>query len=157
MKYQIAKATSSDLPLMQRLFYQTVTNYGSKIFTKDEIKIYSRLATNKIYWLNKFENAYIYNAKLNGEIIGSFSMSASGNIEYVFVHQNYQGQGIAKNLYRTIEEVARNSNITTLTTQINLLTRLFFENQGFDIVKNAVKVVGGEEVISYSGIKHLKN
>ncbi len=155
MKYQITRATSSDLSLMQRLFYQTVTTYGTMLFTKSEIKIYSRLATNKIYWNKKFEKDFIYNAKLNGEIVGSFSMDSKGNIEYIFVHMNYHGQGIARELYKTIEEVAKKSNINTLTTQINPLTRSFFEKNGFEIVKNAVKVVGGEEVLSYSGVKQL--
>ncbi len=155
MKYQITRATSSDLSLMQRLFYQTVTTYGAMLFTKSEIKIYSRLATNKIYWNKKFEKDFIYNAKLNGEIVGSFSMDSKGNIEYIFVHMNYHGQGIARELYKTIEEVAKKSNINTLTTQINPLTRSFFEKNGFEIVKNAVKVVGGEEVLSYSGVKQL--
>lgn len=155
MKYQIRRATEIDLPLMQRLFYQTVTMYGSKIFTKSEIKIYSRLATNKNYWVTKFEKDFIYNAKLNGEIVGSFSMDHMGVIEYVFVHQNYQGKGIAKDLYSTIEEIARESNIKTLTTQINLLTKSFFEKNGFEIVKNEVEVVGGEKIVSYSGVKQL--
>lgn len=155
MKYQISRATETDLALMQRLFYQTVTTYGSVLFTKEEIKIYSRLATNKSYWLKKFKKAFIYNAKLNGEIVGSFSMDASGNIEYVFVHQNYQGKGIAKSLYATIEEVAKQENIDTLTTQINILTKGFFEKNGFDIIKNEVEVVGGDKVVSYSGVKKL--
>ncbi len=157
MKHQISRATDIDLPLMQRLFYQTVTTYGAMLFTKTEIKIYSRLATNTLYWQKKFKKDFIYNAKLNGEIVGSFSMDAFGNIEYVFVHQNYQGHGIAKDLYETIEEVAKQSNIQTLTTQINMLTKPFFERNGFEIIKNEVEVVGGEKIISYSGVKHLKS
>ncbi|WP_109299457.1 GNAT family N-acetyltransferase [Aquimarina sp. AU474] len=155
MKYQISRAIDNDLPLMQRLFYQTVTSYGSMIFTKAEIKIYSRLATNKIYWQKKFKEDFIYNAKLNGEIVGSFSLDKNGTIEYIFVHMNYQGQGIANALYATMEEVAREASISTLTTRINLMTKDFFEKNGFNIVKNAVKVVGGEEVVSYGGVKKL--
>ncbi len=157
MKCEVSRATNQDLPLMQRLFYQTVTTYGSMIFTKSEIKIYSRLATNKIYWQNKFEKDFIYNAKLNGEIVGSFSMDKRGNIEYIFVHMNYHGLGIASELYEMIEKIAIRANIHTLTTQINLLTRAFFEKKGFKIGKNATQVVGGEEVITYSGVKHIKN
>lgn len=157
MKCKISRATNQDLPLMQRLFYQTVTTYGSMIFTKSEIKIYSRLATNKIYWQNKFEKDFIYNAKLNGEIVGSFSMDKKGNIEYIFVHMKYHGQGIASELYKSIEEVAMRSNINVLTTQINLLTRSFFEKKGFEIVKNVKQVVGGDEVITYNGVKHIKS
>ncbi len=94
MKFRIERATTLDLSLMQRLFYQTVTIYGSKIFTKSEIKEYSKLARNKEYWKKKFVTDYIYNAKLNGEIIGSFLLNRDGTIDYIFVHQNYQGRGM---------------------------------------------------------------
>ncbi|WP_025741841.1 GNAT family N-acetyltransferase [Aquimarina pacifica] len=155
MNLEISRATEMDLPLMQRLFYQTVTSYGSAIFTKSEIKFYSRLATNKVYWINKFKKDFIYNAKLNGEIVGSFSMDQKGTIDYVFVHMNYHGQGIATNLYESLESVAKKANIPTLTTQINILTRAFFEKRGFKIIKNETKVVGGQEIVSYSGVKNI--
>ncbi|MFD2565074.1 GNAT family N-acetyltransferase [Aquimarina rubra] len=155
MNYQISRATDSDLPLMQRLFYQTVTIYGSKIFTKEEVKIFSRLALDKNHWTQKFIEDYIYNVKLNGEVIGSFSLSKDGVIEYIFVHQNYQGRGIAKKLYSTLEEVAREAGINSLSTRINLNTKDFFEKNGFKIIKNAEKVSGGEEIVSYSGVKNF--
>ncbi|MBP2830908.1 GNAT family N-acetyltransferase [Aquimarina sp. U1-2] len=155
MHYKITKATDTDLPLMQRLFYQTVTMYGAVLFTKAEVKIYSRLATNKIYWQKKFKKDHVYNAKLNGEIVGSFSMDTNGTIEYFFVHMNYHGKGIAKELYSVLEEVAKTSQIEVLTTQIHIATKDFFKNNGFKIIKNAVKVVGGEEAISFTGSKRL--
>lgn len=156
MKCEISRATDQDLSLMQHLFYQTVITYGSMIFTKSEIKTYSRLAVNRVYWQNKFKKDYIYNAKLNGEIVGSFSMDKKGNIEYIFVHMNYHGRGIATELYKTIEEIAKKQNITSLTAQVNMLTQPFFQKKGFEIIKNAAKVVGGEEIITYSGVKCLK-
>ncbi|MHA7058560.1 GNAT family N-acetyltransferase [Aquimarina sp. M1] len=155
MNYQISRATDSDLPLMQRLFYQTVTIYGSKIFTKDEVKIFSRLALDKNHWKQKFIEDFIYNVKLNGEVIGSFAMSKDGLIEYIFVHQNYQGRGIAKKLYVTLEKVAREAGISSLTTRVNSNTKDFFENNGFQIIKNVEKVVGGEEIVSFNGVKHI--
>ncbi len=155
MNYQISKATNNDLPLMQRLFYQTVTIYGSKIFTKEEVKIFSRLALDNDHWRKKFVSDFVYNAKLNGEIIGSFSLSKLGEIEYVFVHQNYQGRGIAKKLYKTLEQVAQEAGITTLTTKINTNMKAFFNKNGFEIIKNVEKVVGGEEIVSYKGVKDI--
>ncbi|WP_103070975.1 GNAT family N-acetyltransferase [Aquimarina sediminis] len=155
MDCQISRATDQDLSLMQHLFYQTVITYGAMVFTKSEIKIYSRLAIDKSYWQEKFKKDFVYNAKLNGEIVGSFSMDKKGNIEYIFVHMNYHGRGIASKLYETIEEIAKDFNIDTLTTDINMLTQNFFQKKGFEIVKNAVKVVGGEEVTSYRGVKQL--
>ncbi|TPN81278.1 GNAT family N-acetyltransferase [Aquimarina algicola] len=155
MKIEVFRAVEQDLSLMQRLFYQTVTTYGSAVFTKSEIKQYSQLASDTSYWLDKFETEYIYNAKLNGEIIGSVFMNAKGHIEYIFINRNYHGLGVASKLYNTVEEIAREDKIITLTTSINKQTRSFFESKGFQIIKNAVRVSGGEEVITYSGIKHL--
>jgi len=155
MKLLIKRATDNDLALMQRLFYQTVTSFGSIVFTKEEMKIYSRLATNKIYWHKKFNRDYIYNAKLNGEIVASFSMDTEGNIEYFFVHMLYHGRGIAKKLYTALEKVAKENNIDTLTTRIQLTTRSFYEKYGYEIVENTAQVVGGEQVKSYIGVKKI--
>ncbi|WP_298543235.1 GNAT family N-acetyltransferase [uncultured Aquimarina sp.] len=155
MNYQISRATDSDLPLMQRLFYQTVTIYGSKIFTKEEVKIFSRLALDKKHWIQKFTEDFVYNAKLNGEVVGSFALSKDGVIEYIFVHQNYQGRGIAKELYKTLESVAEDANMGILTTRINMSTKDFFKKNGFEIIKNIEKVAGGEDVVTYNGVKNL--
>ncbi|WP_298318598.1 GNAT family N-acetyltransferase [uncultured Aquimarina sp.] len=155
MNYQISRATDSDLPLMQRLFYQTVTIYGSKIFTKEEVKIFSRLALDKKHWIQKFAEDFVYNAKLNGEVVGSFSLSKDGVIEYIFVHQNYQGRGIAKELYKTLENVSKEANIEVLTTRINMSTRDFFKKNGFEIIKSIEKVAGGEDIVTYNGVKNL--
>ncbi|WP_299246765.1 GNAT family N-acetyltransferase [uncultured Aquimarina sp.] len=155
MNYQISRATDSDLPLMQRLFYQTVTIYGSKIFTKEEVKIFSRLALDKKHWIQKFTEDFVYNAKLNGEVVGSFALSKDGVIEYIFVHQNYQGRGIAKELYKTLESVAEDADMGILTTRINMSTKDFFKKNGFEIIKNIEKVAGGEDVVTYNGVKNL--
>lgn len=155
MNYQISRATNSDLPLMQRLFYQTVTVFGSSIFTKEEVKIFSRLAIDKNHWKNKFLNDFVYNAKLNGEVIGSFSLTKEGVLEYIFVHQSYQGRGIAKKLYATMEQIARESEIKTVTTRVNSNTKSFFEKNGFKILESVKKVAGGEEVIYYNGVKKM--
>ncbi|GAA4112859.1 GNAT family N-acetyltransferase [Aquimarina addita] len=155
MKYQISKATSGDLPLMQRLFYQTVTMYGAKLFTKDEVKMYSKLAINTKYWEQKFLYDLVYNAKLNGEVIGSFSLTKEGFIEYIFVHQNYQGKGIANSLYKALENAAKESGLVRLTTRVNSSTGTFFKKNGFEVVKEIKKVAGGEEVVHIVGTKEI--
>jgi len=157
MKLKINRATEKDFSLMQRLFYQTVTSFGPILFTKEEIRIYTRLASNTTYWHNKFKKDFIYNAKLNGEIVGSFAMSANGNIEYFFVHMKYHGRGIAKTLYSVLEKVAREENIKNLAAKVNIATKAFYEKNGYKIIENSVKVVGGEELKSYHCIKTLKN
>ncbi len=155
MKFRIERASDQDLPLMQRLFYQTVTIYGSKIFTKSEINEYSKLARNKNYWKNKFRSDFVYNAKLNGEVIGSFLLNRDGTIDYLFVHQNYQGHGIAMDLYETLEKVALDADIKRLTTKINKITQPFFEKKGFTIIEDIVLSENGNERVILIGVKNI--
>ena len=155
MEYQICRATEKDLTLMQRLFYQTVTISGSHLFTKAELKFYAKLAIDKRHWISKFTNDFVYNAKLNGEIIGSFSLTQDGKIEYIFVHKNYQRQGIATGLYRMLEEIASKNRIKVLTTSVNSATKAFYEKHGFEIIESVKKVAGGESVSELSAVKYI--
>jgi len=155
MNCQISRANFNDLHLMQRLFYQTVTSHGSKVFSKEEIKIYSRLALDKQFWREKFESEYIYNAKLNGEVIGSFAMDRMGNISYIFVHMHYHGRGIAGQLFDTILQVAKSREINYLTAQANESMLFFYRKKGFEIMENVIKAVGGEEMVNYEAVKKI--
>ncbi len=155
MNFEISRAAITDFPLMKHLFYQTVSNFGSKLFTKEEIKEYSRLVTDTKYWKQKFDHNFIFAAKLNGEILGIISMGPTGIIEILFVHQNYQGRSIAKKLYQTIEDTARTHNISVLRSHVFPLTRAFYENNGFEIIADVKETASGESITSYSGVKQL--
>ncbi len=155
MEYQISRATRNDLPLMQRLFFQTVTFFGSHMLFTEDIKIYSQLSRDKELASKRITEDFVYNAKLNGEIIGSFMLRKDGTLDYIFVHKSYQGKGIARRLYKKIEEIAKDNGMTTLTTLVTTNTESFFKKLGFEIIKNIEKVVGGDEVICYNGIKNL--
>lgn len=155
MKIEIKRAIQSDIPLMQRLFYQTVTFFGPGVFSRSEIEIYSKLSTDKEYWVKKIQEDYVYHAKLNGEILGSFALDRNGNIEYIFVHLNFHGSGIASKLYKKLEEVAIEKGIKTLSIKLNHMTLPFFEKKGFEIISKSVKVVGGEDKLYHSGVKKI--
>jgi len=71
------------------------------------------------------------------------------------VHLNYQGNGISKELYATMENIANENGISVLKTQVSKITKSFFEKKGFEIITEVEKVAGGEEVVTYNGVKHL--
>ncbi len=58
-------------------------------------------------------------------------------------------------LYKTLEKVAKESGIQTLTTKINAITKPFFEKKGFTILENIVKSKNGKEIIVHTGIKNI--
>lgn len=156
MDYRINQVSSKDLPLLQRLFYETVTIYGSQLFSKNEIRLFMKLALDKGFWKSRFAYNHIYVAKLHGEIIGSFSLSPVGTIDYIFVHKDYQDKGLATDLYKLIEELAQKNGITILSAFVSHATKDFFEKRNFKILETLDGEIGRGNVPELKAVKKVQ-
>ena len=53
----------------------------------------------------------------------------------MFVHKDFQGEGIATMLLEEIERYAITAGITRITSEVSLTARPFFEKRGYKLVK----------------------
>lgn len=150
MEYKIRSAIISDLPLLQRLFFNTVTNGSMKFYTMAEKKIWARNAWNKPHWEKKFRENDFYIATLNFEVIGFASLNKEGYIDTIYVAVPYQRQGVAKSLYKTLESVAIERGISVLTSDVSYLAKAFFEKNGFVVLKKNEHPIEGEVLVNFS-------
>ncbi len=155
MNYEIRRGNLSDLPRLQRLFYNTVTSVGIKAYTKAEIRIWTRHFSDTAYWESKFIHNNFYVAALHAEIVGFISLSNTGYIDNIYVSHKYQRKGIANLLYTRIEAVAKEYNFKELTTDISHLAKPFFEKKGFEILKENHHKIDGETLVNFSAKKVL--
>lgn len=49
----------------------------------------------------------------------------------MFIHENFQGRGIAKLLLKEVERYAVENNISRITSEVSLTARPFFERHGY--------------------------
>ena len=58
-------------------------------------------------WHRLIENQYFIIAILNGKIVGFASLDQGNYVDVMYVHRDFQRQGIAQQLYSTLENEAK--------------------------------------------------
>ena len=59
------------------------------------------------------------------------SITPQGYLHSMFVHKNFQGEGIATMLLNEIEQYAITNGIIRITSEVSLTARPFFEKRGY--------------------------
>lgn len=68
----------------------------------------------------------------NGEIVGFGDMDETGYLDRLYVHKDYQGQGIASAICDELERFAAGK---TFTTHASITAKLFFQHHGYHVVR----------------------
>ena len=68
----------------------------------------------------------------NGEIVGFGDMDETGYLDRLYVHKDYQGQGIASAICDELERFAAGK---TFTTHASITAKLFFQHRGYRVVR----------------------
>lgn len=150
----IRKGNSADLTEMKRLFTDTITSVCKNDYENDQISAWKSGAENEERWNNAIENQLVLIAEINKQIAGFCTMDRN-YIDLLFVHKNFQRQGIAKNLYTFIEQEAKYQKQKFLTADVSKTARPFFENAGFKMIKEQTVNVKGTDLINYKMEKIL--
>jgi N-acetylglutamate synthase-like GNAT family acetyltransferase len=86
-------------------------------------------------------NAFIEN---DGEIIACGRLQDNGlglgQIRYMAVHPNYQGQGLGKLVVIKLEEEARKINLQTIELQARENAVEFYKSQGYSVKETSFKL-----------------
>ncbi|HEY3251276.1 MAG TPA: GNAT family N-acetyltransferase [Ignavibacteria bacterium] len=132
---KIRRANISDVDEIRQLFYDTVTTINKKDYNQKQIEIWASGTLNAEGWSNKINEQYFFVAELQGKIIGFSSITDQGFIDYMYVHKDFQRQGIASGLLNVMEQAADKFNITEIWAEVSFTARPFFKSKGFDITK----------------------
>ncbi|MDR6923309.1 GNAT family N-acetyltransferase [Chryseobacterium sp. 2987] len=152
---KIREGNNNDLAKMKQLFTDTITHICKKDYDDVQIEAWKLGAENEIRWQKVMENQYVLIAESNGEITGFISLDQGNYIDFLFVHKDYQNQGIAFQLYQLIEHEAIKQEKTFMTADVSKTAKPFFEKMGFSIVREQSVPVRGVELTNYKMEKKL--
>ncbi|WP_135505839.1 GNAT family N-acetyltransferase, partial [Planococcus koreensis] len=71
----------------------------------------------------------------DGKLAGFADLAADGKLDRLYVHQDYQGRGIAGRLLREIEQEARRQKVVELKVEASITAKPFFEHCGFTVIE----------------------
>lgn len=135
VKFRIRPAIKSDVQEITQLFYDTIHTINSKDYTKEEIEDWSSWHNDTDKWVEKINEQYFIVALNEDTIVGFSSLAPDGYLDLMFVHKDFQYQGIATLLLQEIEYKAKQINLLSIYSEVSISAKPFFEKNGF-IVEN---------------------
>ena len=120
-----------DLQDLIALFKDTVQAINSKDYSEAEIQAWITSKTNFADWLESLTRHYCLLAIYNQNIVGFGDITADGYLDRLFVHRDFQGQGIATVLCDQLELQAKGA----IVTHASITAKGFFEKRGYRTIK----------------------
>ena len=131
--YTFRTATVNDIPEIDRLFRETVLAVNRRDYTQEEVEDWASCSTAE-HLEELISNLYFIVAlDADKRIVGIASLRNDGYLHSMFVHKDFQRRNIATLLLNEIERYARMHGIYSLTSEVSLTARPFFERKGYQV------------------------
>ncbi|MDQ6470517.1 GNAT family N-acetyltransferase [Flavobacterium sp. LHD-80] len=150
------KATISDLLEMQKLFVQTIQSVCKNDYNPDQINAWVSGAENTQRWVDVIEKQFVLLAIIENKIAGFGTLKDSNYIDLFFIHKDFQRKGIANKIFNELELEAKNHHSKSITSDVSITAKPFFEKKGFAVKTIQKNIVKGVEIINYKMEKELK-
>jgi len=147
--YPIRRATVDDLPAIRELFVSVVRNIGEKYYNQKQLIAWASRAGDDTRWTNAIHEQYFIVIKNKGRLVGFGSLKEKNYIDFLFVDNDFQNRGIASCLYQTLEQKARNADVSILRADVSKSAKPFFIKQGFVTKKENRILINGTVLINY--------
>ena len=122
----------SDCPDMAALFYDTVHRVNCRDYAPAQLDVWATGQVDLDAWDGSLRAHLSLVAEENGRIIGFGDLdAASGYLDRLYVHKDYQRQGVASALCDRLEAAAEGR----VYTHASITARPFFEKRGYCVQK----------------------
>lgn len=145
----IRPANNSDLIEIQQLFVDTISAICTGDYSPGQIKAWTSSIDNTQGWLDKINRQFFLIALIENKIVGFGSLENGDYLDMMYIHKDYQRQGIAGKLLHELETKARENGHTVIHSYVSKTARLFFEQNGFKIIAENVNKIKGVEIMNY--------
>jgi putative acetyltransferase len=139
----IRRGTPDDALAIAILYHDTVNKINGRDYAPAQIQAWAGAAPEEEKWRERQMNRTTFVDERNGIIRGFAELEDDGRIGAVYVHADYQRQGIASALLHEVEREAVMRGATCLSTDASITAQPFFANYGFEAV--------AEQEVEYRG------
>jgi putative acetyltransferase len=152
----LRKATISDLKEMQELFIETIKHVCKNDYNSAQIDIWISGVKNTERWIDVINTQFVLLAIIQDKITGFGTLKEGNYIDFFYIHKDFQRQGIADKLLTELELEAKKQHTKTITSDISITAKPFFEKKGFIVKAEQKNIRLGVELINYKMEKELK-
>lgn len=132
---RIRRYRDTDADAVATVFFEAVHEGAKDHYSAAQRRAWAGEAPDPEQWHDRMNQTTAFVAESEGRVVGFMTIDADGLIDFAFVAPSVRGNGIAWQLYRTVEAEARTLGASRLHAAASHLARPFFERQGWRVVK----------------------
>lgn len=119
-----------DCKEITELFYNTVHTVNLKDYTIEQLNAWAAGKVDLEQWNRSLQEHFSLVAVDAGMIVGFGDIDATGYLDRLYVHKDYQGKGIATAICEALEQAVSSKIIT----HASITAKPFFENRGYRVI-----------------------
>lgn len=123
---------TEDCPILAQLFYDTVHSVNAKDYAQAQLDVWATGQVDISAWNESFLSHVTAVVTCDTQIIGFGDMDHNGYLDRLYVHQDFQRQGVGTEICDWLESSVVSD---TYITHASITAKPFFENRGYRIVK----------------------
>ena len=137
-EYKIRRAVQDDIDQIRHLFYDTINNINVRDYNSEQIRLWSSGHLKIDRWNKSISEQYFIVCESDNIITGFASITDKGYLDFMYVHKDHQGKGIASAMLAGLETYADSKGIKEIWAQVSITARPFFRSKGFEITKEFI-------------------
>ncbi|WP_340008993.1 GNAT family N-acetyltransferase [Paenibacillus sp. FSL K6-0276] len=155
---EIRAYQESDISQLISLFYETVYSVNKLHYTQEQLDAWAPKEEEALKlksWKASLRQNITYVAETNGYVVGFSDMTVEGHLDRLYVHKDFQGQGVASALVNKLEQEARILGLNEMNTEASITAKPFFERHGYELVAQQSVERKGVQLVNYRMSKKL--
>lgn len=142
----IRKYKAADCREMAELFYNTVHGVNARDYTEEQLNAWASGQVNTDAWNRSFSENYTLVALEKDRLIGFGDIDKTGYLDHLFVHKDFQSQGVATML---CDELEKHFPVSCITTHASITAKPFFEARGYRVLREQQVTRNGVILTNY--------
>ena len=142
-QYAIRDMYDAEADQLWRLFHATVRSVNLADYSPQQVAAWSPENRDMDQWRVRMAEIAPFVALSGDQIVGYSDLQSDGLIDHLFVHKDWQGQGVARALMNEVFRRAKARGIRELHAFVSITARPVFEGYGFFVEReNSVDMDG---------------
>ena len=147
---------ASDCIEVVDLFHGAVHGIPNTFYSEGQLEAWSPTPPDYQFWQVRLAAKQPFVAVDHNTIIGFIELEDNGHIDCLYVHNHYQGQGVAGQLLRHVMQVAQEKDIDELYVEASKVAVSLFEKHGFELKNSNVVTLGAQLLTNYQMTQSVK-
>jgi len=145
-----------DCEKIAELFYNTIHSVNATDYTATQLNAWAPKDMDLSEWDNKLSNNYSVIVEKDDMIIGFGVAENTGYFDFLYIHKDYQGIGVATLIADDIEEYVYRKGVQFITTAASITAKSFFEKRGYLVLQEQNVECRGQYFINFKMKKKLR-